>query len=73
MDEINQEQAEILDLAHVLVRDMDDGITYWNKGNEQLYGYTKDEAMGRVSHDLLKTDLPVPLEQIREKLLADDY
>jgi PAS domain S-box-containing protein len=36
------------------------GITVWNRGAEELYGYTAQEALGRRSHDLLGT----PPEQV---------
>jgi two-component system, chemotaxis family, CheB/CheR fusion protein len=33
------------------------GIVYWNRGAEQLYGYSRTEARGRTTHELLKTQL----------------
>ena len=47
------EQASLLDLTHdtVHVRDMADVITYWNKGAEKLYGWPREEALGRVMHE----------------------
>jgi PAS domain S-box-containing protein len=64
-------QARLLDLAHdtVFVRDMRDVITYWNRGAEELYGWTKREAIGQTSHHLLQTRFPVPLDEINETLL----
>jgi len=61
------EQARLLDLTHdcVLVRDRDDAITYWNPAAEQLYGWSREEALGRRTHELLKTRFPAPLEDIR--------
>jgi two-component system sensor kinase FixL len=67
-------QAELLDLTHdtVFVRDMGDVITYWNRGAEKLYGVTREEAVGKVAHVLLKTRFPEPLDQIRVDLLRTD-
>src|SRR5204863_1287636 len=47
--------ADLLRIAPVLVRDLDDRIVFWDRGAEQVYGYTADEAIGQVSHDLLRT------------------
>ncbi len=62
------EQAKVLDLAQVMVRDTTGRIVLWNKGAEKLYGYSRQEAIGQISHDLLQTELPEPLEQIEETL-----
>jgi PAS domain S-box-containing protein len=67
-----REQASLLNLTHdtIFVRDMDDVITYWNHGAEQLYGWTADTAVGQVSHQLTQTVLPAPIDQINAELLA---
>ncbi len=69
------EQARLLDLSNdaIIVRDVNDRITYWNKGATKIYGYTLPEALGQVSHDLLKTEHPEPLSKIYQKLLRDDH
>jgi PAS domain S-box-containing protein len=64
-----QDQAQVLDLAQVLVRDMQGRIVLWNRGVEKLYGFCKEEALGLVSHDLLQTVFPEPLDRIEQKLL----
>lgn len=46
-------------------------ITYWNKGVELMYGYTSDEAVGCISHDLLKTVHSVDINTIKEIILED--
>jgi two-component system, LuxR family, sensor kinase FixL len=64
-------QASLLDLTHdtVFVRDMNDSITYWNRGAEELYGWKKEEAIGQVSHQFTQTIFPAALEEINEELL----
>jgi PAS domain S-box-containing protein len=64
-------QASLLNLTHdtVFVRDMNDSITYWNRGAEELYGWKKEEAIGQASHQFMQTIFPVPLEEINEELL----
>src|ERR1700716_1397919 len=67
-----REQANLLNLTHdaILVRDMDGTIKYWNRGAEELYGWPAEQAVGRVSQELLKTIFPVRLEQIEEEAVA---
>jgi PAS domain S-box-containing protein len=65
------EQAGLLDLTHdtVFVRDLNDVITYWNHGAEELYGWGKSEAVGKISHQLTRTIFPRPVEKIAAELL----
>ena len=62
------ELSKVLDLAQVLVCDMESHIVLWNLGSEKLYGFTKGEAVGRIAHELLHTEFPEPLERIEEQL-----
>lgn len=64
------EQARLLDLTvdAVLVRDLQDRITYWNRGAEEMYGHTREEAVGKVSHELLRTEFTEPIDQISDTL-----
>jgi len=68
---VRTQQAGLLDLTHdsIFVRDMNGVITYWNRGSQELYGWTEDQAIGRRSQDLLHTVFPVPIEQITAELL----
>ena len=63
-----REDARLLDLTQVMVRDMESRIVLWSAGAEKLYGFTREEAVGKVSHTLLKTEFQEPLEEIEKKL-----
>jgi PAS domain S-box-containing protein len=65
------QQASLLNLTHdtIFVRDMSDVITYWNRGAEELYGWTAGEALGKRSHDLLQTIFPESLDNIGSELV----
>jgi PAS domain S-box-containing protein len=67
---VHREQAQLLDLTHdgVVVRDMDDVITYWNNGAQALYGWKKHDALGHVVHSFLHTRFPTALEEIETTL-----
>ena len=60
------EQLHMFDLAHVIVKNMKDEIIFWNSGAQKLYGFSKDEATGKVPRDLLKTKFPKPVEEIKK-------
>jgi PAS domain S-box-containing protein len=68
----HREQARLLDLTRdsVLVRDLQNVITYWNRGGEELYGWKREEAVGKVAHQLLQTIFPAPLERMTEELFS---
>ena len=47
----------LVELSHeaIYAWDLNHGIVEWNAGCERLYGYSRSEALGRISHDLLHT------------------
>jgi PAS domain S-box-containing protein len=69
-EEIVQRQADLIELSPdaMFVRTLDGHVTFWSKGAERLYGYTKEEALGKTSRELLGTTLPEPFETIIAKL-----
>jgi PAS domain S-box-containing protein len=64
------EQAHLLDLSTdaIIVRDLQGIIQFWNLGAEELYGWTRLEALGKQKHQLLKTEFSEPLEQLMDRL-----
>ncbi len=69
-----EEQATLLDLTHdaILVLERETSvILYWNRGAELLYGWSKQEALGQVSHTLLKTVFPEPLADIEARVARE--
>jgi len=56
--------VKILDLANVIIHDLDGKILEWTTGCERLYGWSRQEAVGQVVHELLKTNYPVPRSEI---------
>jgi PAS domain S-box-containing protein len=54
------QQAALLDLAPdaIFILDGRRRVTYWNHGAEVCFGWTREEALGQVSYDLLRTEYP---------------
>src|SRR5262245_26766595 len=68
---IRTQQASLLNLTHdpIFVRDMDGVITYWNRGAQEFYGWTADEAVGQRTQDLMRTVFPKPFDEIQKELI----
>jgi two-component system, chemotaxis family, CheB/CheR fusion protein len=69
-----RQQKRLLDLSRVPVFmwEFDGVILEWNRGCEELYGYTHEEAIGRKKEDLLKTEVPgSSFEEATNKLRED--
>jgi PAS domain S-box-containing protein len=69
--EATAEQAALLELTQdsVIVIDMDGTILFWSRGAEAMLGYSKSQADGKISHDLLRTEFPRPLDEIKAELM----
>ncbi len=67
-----RQQAELIELSHdaIFVRDMEDRIIFWSRGAEEVYGWRKEEVLGKIPHVLLKTQFPVPLADLSAEFLA---
>jgi PAS domain S-box-containing protein len=68
-----RQQANLLEQAHdaILVWEFPRTIVYWNRGAEQLYGFSREEAIGRPSHDLLHTEHPTTRSEFETALERD--
>ncbi len=64
------QKATLLDLSGdaIFIRDRDGRIKYWNQGAATMYGWSAEEARGQSSIQLLKTQLPEPLDVVEDQL-----
>jgi two-component system sensor kinase FixL len=72
-EEALQKQASLLELAHdaIIVRDMNDGITYWNSGAEEIYGWQRQDAIGKIAHIFLSSVYPAEMEVLKAKVVDE--
>lgn len=70
-DAVNSERAELFDLTHdtIIVCDMRNAIVDWNRGAAELYGWSRQEALGVVASNLLRTEFPVSCDDVMATLL----
>ena len=65
---------QLVELSHdpIFIWEFDGGIVEWNRGSAELYGYSREEALGRNKEQLLRTRVPgTSFAAIREQLSAD--
>jgi PAS domain S-box-containing protein len=67
------EKARLLDLSNdaIIVHDLDDKISSWNKGAEKLYGWASEEAIGKHLDALLQMEFPKPMAEILAQLQSE--
>ena len=59
-----------LSRSPIFVWDFDSGIMQWNRGSEELYGYSRQEAIGKRKEMLLQTSVPgSSFDELRQSLL----
>jgi PAS domain S-box-containing protein len=70
IDRSLDEVVRVLNGAAIIVHDFDGVVSRCTCGCERLYGWTRDEAVGQIVHDLLATVFPQSLDSIRERVRA---
>ncbi len=71
-EELLRQGKRLMELSHdpIFIWDFDNGIIEWNRGSAELYGFTRDEALGKDKQELLKTTIPgSSFEELRRTLL----
>jgi PAS domain S-box-containing protein len=66
-------QADLLNLTNdaVFISNLNNRISYWNRGAERLYGWSQSEVIGRHASELLQTEFPVPFTEVLKSLARD--
>ncbi|MGC2657434.1 MAG: ATP-binding protein [Bryobacteraceae bacterium] len=62
--------ARALDQSTVILRHWDGTIDHWTDGCERLYGWSKEEVLGKPIQGLLQTRFEKSRDSIHEQLLA---
>ena len=67
-----EEQAAFLDKARdaIMARSLDGKILFWNQGAEIVYGWKREEVLGRSVGELIYTD-PGAYEEINQQVLTN--
>jgi PAS domain S-box-containing protein len=66
-----RQRADLLDLATeaIMVHDLDGVLQFWNSGAEAFYGWKREEVLGKNVHQILRTKLPSPAEEIESVIV----
>jgi len=67
-----RKRAELLEVASEAIteRGLDGTVRFWNSGAENLYGWQREEIIGKDMHSLLNTIFPISREEV-ERALRD--
>ncbi|HEV2620102.1 MAG TPA: ATP-binding protein, partial [Acidobacteriaceae bacterium] len=70
LEDLLRERADLLELATeaIMVRGLNGAIQYWNAGAEELYGWRRDEVLGKLLHEVLKTNFPTGFLSVQGEL-----
>ena len=74
-EDVLKRHIQMIDFANdtIMIRDLQDCITYWNQGAERLYGWTKKEALGKYVHTFLKTVFPESVKKALQTCLKTGH
>jgi PAS domain S-box-containing protein len=70
-----QAQAHVMNLVNdsVVMRDLNDRITYWNQGAQRVYGWAALEVLGKATHEVLKTQFPTSQVAVQKQLMSEEH
>jgi PAS domain S-box-containing protein len=70
LEDLLRERADLLELATeaIIVRDMNGALLFWNSGAETLYGWRREEILGKSIHQVLQTRFPEGLSEVENTL-----
>lgn len=70
-----REQNEVLSNAHegVMIVDLSNRVTFWNRAAEELFGWPAAEAVGRSPEQLLGIDDPASMARLRAAVDQDGF
>ena len=73
IEKTQRAQAQLLELTHdiIIVRDKNNVITCWNQAAETLYGWKKEEAIGKFIDEFLSSVFPLPRDELQRIFLRD--
>jgi PAS domain S-box-containing protein len=68
-----KQQADLLDLARdaIVLEKIDGTILLWSDGAAEMYGWPKEEVLGRIMRHILQTEYPFPRTEITSRLIRD--
>jgi two-component system CheB/CheR fusion protein len=68
-----RQEMRLVELSRspIFTWDFDNGIVQWNRGSEELYGYSRHEAIGKQKNVLLQTSVPGSSFDILRQSLLD--
>jgi PAS domain S-box-containing protein len=70
LEDLLRERADLLELATeaIIVRDMNGILLFWNSGAEALYGWRREEVLGKPIHQVLQTRFPKGISDVENAL-----